>query len=370
MHMPSARAVSAVNMLTSSPMSSAKPNFSTAHIADSLVSEALSPNHGTGMSTGVEVGGTDGGRAHTILDPIDLRRLVVGREALHDILVEIISDPLSIGRSMYDDDDSGDFGGNLGVRGGEEGKIDTYPALGVSYPGPPSPSPSPKVQSSATGNGTVAGGANMSASGLMSGTPSPALSHSSGTTEATLVHGGVAHNRRGAQSYSSFSALGPSSSSSNPYFSAFPPNGAAADGTCLTTSVSPPNFTFCSPGTSPCRSTLESLWRSRLASDGKRPWATWLARELYRLATLPRGTEPGAGLEFTFDNGPLVGKAEAITAGGDGAASPAGKHTSAGGKGKVDFASEVCASCWEENRRLALWRLDWLCAEIPRMFML
>ena len=28
----------------------------------------------------------------------------------------------------------------------------------------------------------------------------------------------------------------------------------------------------------------------------------------------------------------------------------------------------VCVRCWEENRRLALWRLDWLKNAFPEMF--
>ena len=36
----------------------------------------------------------DGGRSHVVLHPSDLRRLIVGRESLQDILVDIIADPL------------------------------------------------------------------------------------------------------------------------------------------------------------------------------------------------------------------------------------------------------------------------------------
>ncbi|KAJ6547771.1 hypothetical protein DFH09DRAFT_1505729 [Mycena vulgaris] len=37
----------------------------------------------------------DGGRSHIVLSPNDLRRLIAGREALQDILVRIVVDPLA-----------------------------------------------------------------------------------------------------------------------------------------------------------------------------------------------------------------------------------------------------------------------------------
>lgn len=35
---------------------------------------------------------------------------------------------------------------------------------------------------------------------------------------------------------------------------------------------------------------------------------------------------------------------------------------------RAEARAPVCARCWEENRRLARWRLDWLCDMIPKMF--
>ena len=50
--------------------------------------------------------GTDGGRAHAVLDPMDLRRLVMGREALQDVLVEFVAAPLSVSPCMLPEDET------------------------------------------------------------------------------------------------------------------------------------------------------------------------------------------------------------------------------------------------------------------------
>ena len=44
--------------------------------------------------------GSDGGRAHLVLSREDLRRVVAGREALSDVLVEIVNAPLEISGIM------------------------------------------------------------------------------------------------------------------------------------------------------------------------------------------------------------------------------------------------------------------------------
>ncbi|KAL5525217.1 hypothetical protein ACEPAF_9086 [Sanghuangporus sanghuang] len=367
-HAPSAKAVSAMVVTSHSiSMSRTKLSFATSRVAGSLINSVFSPSHATGVAAGLELGGTDGGRAHALLDPLDLRRLVMGREALRDILVEIVAKPLVVGRGMWDED-SCDAGSGVGIHGNEQGKSEMYLARGHGgmYPPGSSPSPALKMPSSLNeaGNGAVVA----SGSGLMSGMPSPALSNVSGTTEMTLVPGGMAYGRPASQSFSFSSFSSTSLSTSNPFFPGFPSTQFPSSATTMPR----PNFTFCPASTNGCRSALESLWRNRLVPDGKRPWGTWLARELYRLATLPRVNEPGMGQVFTFDNDCAVPKTDGVAfTGADGMNATEG--VSDGGKGKsslVGMTNEVCASCWEENRRLALWRLDWLCAAIPRMFML
>ena len=39
----------------------------------------------------------DGGRSHVVLSPADMRRLVIGRERLHDFATQLLLDPLSAG---------------------------------------------------------------------------------------------------------------------------------------------------------------------------------------------------------------------------------------------------------------------------------
>ncbi|KAL5520390.1 hypothetical protein ACEPAG_9614 [Sanghuangporus baumii] len=373
---PSARAVSAMVVTSHSiSVSSTKLSFATSRITGSLINPAFSPSHATGVAAGLDLGGTDGGRAHALLDPLDLRRLVMGREALQDILVEIISNPLVVGRGMWDEDSCDTLSG-VGVHGNEQSKSEIYLEHGQGGMYPPAPSSVPALKIPSALNEAGNGGVDASGNGLMSGMPSPALSSVSGTTEKTLVPGGMAYSRPASQSFSFSSFSSTSLSASNPFFPGFPssqfPPSAAPDGSSLTTTMPRPNFTFCPLSTGRCRSALESLWRNRLVPDGKRPWGTWLAREFYRLATLPRMSEPGMGQVFTFDNGCVVPKTDGIavtTADG----TSASENVSDGDKGKaslVGMTNGVCASCWEENRRLALWRLDWLCAAIPRMFML
>ncbi|EJD04978.1 uncharacterized protein FOMMEDRAFT_139606 [Fomitiporia mediterranea MF3/22] len=336
-------------------------------------------NSSSNLTSGAEAGGTDGGRAHLVLDPTDLRRLVAGREALQDVLVEIIACPLVVGATMRSGEDEGDIGpgDELAIRGIGSG-------VGINgntrFPLSPAPSPSPRV-SAADNNVPPA-------------IPSPPLSTVSGTTSVTLVSvssdsgpssSGLyqpAASVPPSSSFSSFSAL-PSSSSAFSMSSmtisfGFFSNNLNSDGVSTPPPQRTPHFTFC-PHTATCRTALEGLWRTRLAPTNgmgqRRAWGTWLARELHRLATLPRqqylsqihghGSEdllgysgsPGLTLggEVEMDGPPGSGK---------------GKENGSGGNGGNGEKAVVCTRCWEENRRLALWRLDWLCAAIPGMFCL
>ncbi|KAL5478885.1 hypothetical protein ACEPAI_2162 [Sanghuangporus weigelae] len=229
-HAPSAKSVSAMVVTSHSiSMSSTKLSFATSRIAGSLINPVFSPSHATGAAVGLELGGTDGGRAHALLDPLDLRRLVMGREALQDILVEIIAKPLVVGKSMWDEDSCDALSGV----GNEQGKSEIYLGHGHGgmYPPASSSSPALKIPSlHEAGNG----GVGASGSGLMSGMPSPALSNVSGTTEMTLVPDGMGYSRPAPQSFSSFSSFSSTSlSASNPFPPGFPssqfPPSAAPD---------------------------------------------------------------------------------------------------------------------------------------------
>ncbi|KAH8114884.1 hypothetical protein DFH11DRAFT_1590219 [Phellopilus nigrolimitatus] len=77
------------------------------------------------------------------------------------------------------------------------------------------------------------------------------------------------------------------------------------------------------------------------------------------------------------EGGPGAGAGMQLSEGAGGEAGEGGERDGEGGTGAGEGGREeedegpgVCARCWEENRRLALWRLDWLCAAIPGMFVL
>ena len=42
----------------------------------------------------------DGGRSHVVLSQADMRRLVIGRERLHDFATQLLLDPLTLGPGM------------------------------------------------------------------------------------------------------------------------------------------------------------------------------------------------------------------------------------------------------------------------------
>ena len=200
----------------------------------------------------------DGGRAHNVLSPDDLRRLVIGREALQDLLVEVVAAPLSV-------------------------------------PAPPPPPPG----TSGSSKGLAVASAEVTMEkppGIM---PPPSPTH--------------------------------------------------------------PAFVFCSPPAL-CRARLELLWRKRLAPDATRPWNTWMLRELHRMATLPLSS-----LDENMDNAfmPLSSSSTLPT-------SEIVDESGMAITPVVVPAPEplVCKRCWEENRRLAVWRLNFVREAIPKWFQL
>ncbi|KAI5120637.1 hypothetical protein M0805_009397 [Coniferiporia weirii] len=274
--------------------------------------------------------GADGGRAHAVLSPADLRRLVAGREALQDVLVEIVAAPLTLSPSMgITPGSSCDITSVPGVMAKVESywssKAARFSRLNMTYPPSPAPSPSPQ-----------------------SPTIAPACAQA---PASTILPSGV------------------------------PPPPPVA-----TPPPVPPCFEFCpayGPGAAPCRAVLDIVWRRALAPDPRRAWGTWLIRELYRMATLPRSSlalhgpdggmngygsvtacgPPGSVYEYDRAWGGGGGWPPGEGGGGEGANGP-------GGGGGAWEGPGVCVRCSEENRRLALWRLDWLCVAIPGMFML
>ena len=248
-------------------------------------------------------------RAHAALTVEDLEALFAGREALQDTLLDIIASPLTVGQTMrtiYSEDSN----------------------TVISAVFPPSPAPSPKPQSSVP---------DLQISPAPESAPKPSPDH-------------------------------------------------------------PPTLTFCLSSEAPCRGTLCVLWRRALSPDSDRPWGTWLTRELHRLATLPRDAV-GASVIMNelrtlgesegnrVDLWPNVSaEADRASIGGNRSTNSSPKSTptvlNAGNVDSLPTLSEterrrraearapVCAHCWEENRRLARWRLEWLCDAIPRMFRL
>lgn len=256
-------------------------------------------------------------RAQAALTDEDLEALFAGREALQDTLLDIIAYPLIVGQTMrhiYSED--------------------TNTVISAVFP--PSPAPSPKPQASTNASASSTG-------------PGPILS---------------------------------SSPDSAPKLSP----------------EHPPTLTFCLSSEAPCRGSLCVLWRRALSPNSDRPWGTWLTRELHRLATLPRdalgastimnelralGESEGNRVDLWPNVTAEIERPSTDTSGiSNTSPKPAPMTLNTGGTGASPTPSEterrrraearapVCAHCWEENRRLARWRLEWLCDAIPRMFRL
>jgi len=93
-----------------------------------------------------------------------------------------------------------------------------------------------------------------------------------------------------------------------------------------------------------------------------------MLRELHRMATLPVAYHPAIARANTSAQyvGTALSEAEedAEMDGEEDGGQAVDKDEESGSP------NGICARCWEENRRLALWRLDWLKEAIPHMFLL
>lgn len=342
--------------------------------------------------------GTDGGRAHAVLDPMDMRRLVMGREALQDVLVEFVAAPLSITPCMLPE---AEIYGNGTMIVSLEGS--TYWSSGAES----------KESSAQSGNRSEKAAREDGGKHVYPPSPSPSPTPSRKSTQSS---GSGAGNGNGVSDKVPSINLGPATPATSPIMETFPTTAgrsveswtspAKAVTTSASSSSTPssniPTFSFCpstGPDASTCRNALEALWRARLTPDPRRAWGTWLVRELHRLATLPRAAAfcavvmdsplPGDGNKMrNYENGGGYG----VNGNGCGGYSEYNRGAigecqyqyqryqyqqwkvddgSGTGSGSgSDSACPVCKRCWEENRKLVLWRLDWLCAVIPGMFML
>ncbi|KLO16480.1 hypothetical protein SCHPADRAFT_209032 [Schizopora paradoxa] len=298
--------------------------------------------------------GADGGRAHTVLTPMDMRALIQGRESLQDVLVEWMADPLvvqpppapptrNLGKPFMLRDHTNHHPSNTTPRLDSIDSIKAVSQMQVTVvQEPPKPPEIPRFafhhQSASEGPGCGPRLAKLWRRRLRPDARRPwgtwllrelhrmaslpmGVASCRASTEPSAVSKGTGHALKGEKSAgvvaedSSLSSSSLGSSSNNTKFDA----------------------------------RLSIIPDALLPIGRSTPGAV--------AAVLSSATRPP-----TADQKDGPGDAEMIMEG----------EAQSLGFGSEDLEAEdgrlVCARCWEEHRRLVLWRMNWLKDEIPGMF--